>query len=314
MKSLWKISIFVLLGLLLSFGKGYAQKMHFVIVTQDDPRIGSGADKQTMLKLANSVEDVVGIDVQTHIIDGASASISRVQSTINNLSIAANDIVWYYYSGHGINYNTWPQSDQGKVALTKVHDILKGTNARLTIAMYDCCNYDTPVANPPAQLVPRTFFWKFLFLEAKGNLISSSCTSTEYSFGANGVGGIFTNSFIDALNEGKSWTEIMESSERRTKGIAAEKGRSQDPQWAMENFQDVGNAATPPAPGNYPADRVQSLEDAAKRIQKSIRMQMGKGFEKVTVTVKDLKRWNPGLTERNFKTNNGGKIYWDLDK
>ena len=136
------------------------------------------------------------MNVEASFINGVSASKSRIRSEISQANLGSNDVVWYYYSGHGENYDTWPQSAQEGVPLTWVHSQLSNTPSRLTIAMYDCCTYRSPQYDPPSGIRPKSAFYKLLFLESSGNIISSSCSSGQFSYGNEVTGGLFTNSFV----------------------------------------------------------------------------------------------------------------------
>jgi hypothetical protein len=311
-KKTFNLKMLLLVALLFAGFDGIAQKIHMIVVTQNDNRIGSPTDKENIKDFSATLEQYVGVDVNMVFIDGAVASEDKIKSTVQNLQASANDVIWYYYSGHGINFNTWPESDEQSVPLTWVHSTLKNTNARLTIASYDCCNYDEPVENPPSELSPRSFFLKFLFLQSKGNIIVSSCSSEEFSYGANGVGGVFTNSLIDALLEGKSWEDVLQKAKQNTSEIAATSRKEQVPKYAFENFQDTGETPIPPAPGRIRIRTNDTLEKIASRLEKLI---LDKDGTEITITAKDLQRWNPGVTDSNLhRYNNDRKLYWDLEQ
>lgn len=78
------------------------------------------------------------LEVNVILINDVDASQERVFSEIDKTFAGKDDIIWYYYSGFGQNYDGWPISTEGQLPLTKVHKKLKTTDARLTLAMYDC--------------------------------------------------------------------------------------------------------------------------------------------------------------------------------
>lgn len=275
-----------------------AQTLHFIIATQSEGAegIGSQQDKINMKALAQEIEqNVPGLSVKTTLIDGAYASKSRIQNELSS-SIGPNDVVWYYYSGHGINYDTWPMSAEEDVPLTWVHNELKRTPARLTIAMYDCCTWDLPTAEPPSGLRPRSSYYKFLFLEAKGNIIAASCSSTQFSYGKPSVGGLYTNNFIDALRSQSKWENILKAAKESTIVSAREDGENQIPIYDIQV-----ETTTPVAAPSVPTKRYNSLSAVAQAMTRACHANGKRGAK---VNIGDIQRWNPGVTNSNFKSFN----------
>lgn len=272
-----------------------AQTLHMFIVTQQDDNIGAPVDKETMKALADEIRtNVPSLDIKIKTINGADASESRIFSEIDRAGAGNNDIIWYYYSGHGLTYDGWPMSDQGEVPLTTVHKKLKTTNARLTLAMYDCCNVDDPIADPPSDLRAKSAYYKLLFLTAKGNIISASCSTSELSFGHPAAGGVYTNAFIDAIRTEASWKDIMIATKRMTKTNAQKEGRSQIPIYDIQNYTTEQMANAP----SYRTKRYNKLEKLAISVSKTYRISYN---GKEDITIFDIMHWNPGVTEANFK-------------
>jgi hypothetical protein len=242
-------------------------------------------------------------------INGSDADKSKITETLDSMDIDSNDVIWYYYTGRGMNYDTLPVSDEGEVPLTWVHQKLMDTDARLTIASYDCINNQAQIVNPPSGYSAKSFMLKFLFLESKGDIIISSSSSEKFSYGKNGVGGIFTNSLIDALMDNSSWSDVLESATRRTKQVAQEYGKVQEPKYEMKNMEKPESTNIIAIPGRFKVrGEYASFTELSTTIQKAI--SAAKGTE-ITITVSDLMRWNLGLTEENWKSYKRIEIDWD---
>lgn len=292
----WNFKWLYCLAFVFGLSNVYAQSpdLYAFIVTQADSDIGAPVDKINMGNLMKNIkENVPGMNVHVKFIDGAVASQNKIKQLIRSSNIDANDVVWYYYSGHGENYDTWPQSGEKEVPLTWVHTQLKSTNARLTIAMYDCCSYSSPESDPPNDLNPKSSFYKLLFLEAKGNVIAASCSSTQYSFGNPASGGIFTNEFIDALREKSNWDDVFATTKRLTTQVARERERVQVPTYAIQ-------VNTPP-PAMAPSLKTRKYQSLSA-IATEMTISANQNGRNVTIKIKDIKRWNPGVTEDNFKS------------
>lgn len=308
----FNFKMLLLIALLFVGFEGIAQKIHMIIVNQTNKaqNIGSNTDKANMEKFATTLETYAGVDVNVTNIRGADATKSKITSTLQSLSIGSNDVVWYYYTGHGLNYDTWPESDEGEVPLMWVHQQLMATSARLTIAAYDACNWQEAIASPPSGYSAKSFMLKFLFLESKGDIIIASTSSEMFSYGKTGVGGIFTNSLLDALMDNSSWKKVLESATQRTKQVAQQSGKTQEPKYELKNMEEPEHTDIIPAPGDFKIRRAYaSLDELAKAIESSI--EKGESNLKITLTGNDVLRWNPKMTEENWKTFN--KVYWDLE-
>lgn len=287
------VFVFVLFGFA-PIQRCFAQTLHLIIVAQNDSDIGSPKDLVTMKNLAQEIKDNVdGLTVRTLQLNSASASKSVIRNKLFSANIGSNDIVWYYYSGHGKNYDGWPRTDEQKIPLTWVHNQLKDTRARLTLATYDICSWHSPVASPPSDIRPKSTFYGLLFMQAKGNIIMASSAPDQHSYGHPQSGGIFTNSFIDALRANSNWDDVLVDAKRQTASLAREIGKAQVPIYDNQSRMDGPQAA--------PAYRVRSgetLESIAKAMEEGARA-MG---HKVKIRVSDIQRWNPGVTNQNLHT------------
>lgn len=204
-------------------------------------------------------------------------------SVLNNLSCKENDIVFFYYSGHGLRAENessqYPEmvlhvpydgaTPNDLYPLYKVYQTIKGKNPRLAIVFGDLCNstikgyYSEYGSSRGAttKSVEACDIYKNLFLNVKGGVIAASSkpghTSGCYTYkdGTEG-GGTFTASFLDCLgyfvSQGKelNWNSLLENARELTKhrSYPDEYGEKQTPVFSTKDLVKAEAPATPPAP------------------------------------------------------------------
>ncbi len=271
----------------------------FLVIQQDAGDVGSLDDGENMSALMDDVKELVpGINLIVKELSGEEATKERIQSELASISNCANDVIWYYYSGHGRNNDTYPESE-AEVPLTWVYSSLKQKGARLTISMYDCCTYQEPTAQPPADIHPRTAGWKPMLLTSKGDYLSSACSSREFSYGRAGAGGIYTNNFIDAFREGAGWEATFDKAKQ---GTIADKP-TQHPVWASQNTGVLQSVMAP----SHKVREGETWEDIVKEMNKSLEFNK----QSLRVTVEKLKAYSKNQPYKDFaKPPVGAKIYF----
>lgn len=179
---------------------------------------------------------------------------SRLESALNNLSCDKDDIVFFYYSGHGgrspqetrdqfpwmqlvVDPYRTPWNASQYYALSQVSNRIKAKHPRLSIVLGDLCN---SVSNAiPSKNIPEMKgatkmskapcdFYKDLFLKVKGSIIASSSKPGETS-AACSEGGAFTICFTEALqimvsnNMEPDWNTLLEGAKLRTSSAMNDK-------------------------------------------------------------------------------------------
>ncbi|MDO5524697.1 MAG: caspase family protein [Prevotella sp.] len=216
----------------------------------------------------------IGYNLKKSYYYGTSESFSRnsLEQMINGLSCSPDDIVFFYYSGHGgraENENTiFPEmclfvNDADLVSksqLYPLHDVysrIKAKNPRLTIVMGDLCNSvmegfyrDDSKASKGATILSKGTcnVYKNLFLNAKGGIIVASSepnyTSSCYVYQENGkwytAGSYLTHSFLCVLKyfvdkgEDISWENLFDNTIALTKDYTKNKEHPQTPIYKSE--------------------------------------------------------------------------------
>ena len=111
------------------------------------------------------------------------------------------------------------QINRNSLGISQAYDILTKKNARLNIVLGDMCNSSIGVprpVNPESYftfghrdgsnfLIRDTLKLRKLFINARGNLLSSAAKPDELASGNSTAGGYYTTGFIDALREAASF-------------------------------------------------------------------------------------------------------------
>lgn len=200
-----------------------------------DPKAGKGC-KQDMLNMTamfnNIAEDMQLAKPIIRYIMGSNFNKRSLIDTLNRfLKPGANDIVIFYYTGHGYrlpnDQNDYPRMIlsnnytertlfRQSMPMADVRRILqtKRESARLTFIINDCCNTVFPLprlfgllpflgTRSLGSYVATHNFIK-LFMEPRGIIQIGSSGKGEYSIGNPTIGGYYTTEFLASLNQSLS--------------------------------------------------------------------------------------------------------------
>lgn len=223
-----------------------AQTIHWLtFIDTTDPNVGK-LDINGREVLYNHFINVVNAAVtekgyKTNIQDiyGSTLSPQKCKDIISNLNVTSDDIVIFYYIGHGthgtVGGSPWPMMFMGQnnpndlVRLEDdVHKNLLSKGARLTATIGMCCNVyqNIPRTDTPSFGVNygNTFLTdtekkaiQKMFLEHKGDFLLSSASPGQSSVGGNtplGPMDLFTcvlvKNFEDSASEGDlEWSTLF---------------------------------------------------------------------------------------------------------
>lgn len=245
---------------------GIGQTFHAIIFANtDNSSIGESVavDFKRMELEMTTIAKSIGYTLKKYNYYGNPDNFNRdkLETALTNLSCSSNDIVFFYYSGHGgraMNETTkFPEmclfvnrenfkSDSQLYPLYDVYERIRKKNPRLTIVMGDLCNsimkgfYRNDNHNSKGATIlskGTCDVYKNLFLNVKGGLIAASSepkyTSGCYIFKEGDkwyhAGGYFTHSFLCLLQycvgEGKnvSWESLMDGTITLTRDLTKEK-------------------------------------------------------------------------------------------
>ena len=226
-------------------------KIHFILVANtSDPRIGTSVQKD-VVNLSSQIKDVavfLKLTLDYVEVSGANFGKKGVEAALANLKPGPDDIVIFYYSGHGysLEQNTsqqYPQFDLRQsrfdditVATLNVADVyntIKTKSARFNLVLADCCNSNLGLLKPEGKNFALTakslLTWDKnycynLFLKSKGSILATAAKKGEFAYGNTDVGGYFTSNFVTALekylskfqNTTPNWEEIIAEAQSTT--------------------------------------------------------------------------------------------------
>ncbi len=220
---------------LLAFVTSYAQKgnLYFFTIIQEDEGIGSEQDGGNMNNLVKEIAGSIHYQLTAISIPSTEFTRIRLMQEIRKYTYNSKDVIWVYYSGHGRNYDTWPETDESELPISAVDSLLKHQNAHLTLAMYDCCTSEMPqiLAKNKEYTTCSFNFYGELFVKTAANIKIASASSQQYAYGSHLSGGNFTNCFIDALRMGAVWENILSNAKMTTNNMAKEQKHIQNPQY-----------------------------------------------------------------------------------
>lgn len=232
-----------------------AAAIHFIVVANtEDARIGTSVVKD-VTNLYSQVKDVatfLKLPLRYTEVKGSKFGKTNVEAAINNLKPGSNDIVIFYYSGHGYSNEDIPSQpypqfdlrqsrfDDIKVATLNALDVfnrIKAKNARLNLIITDCCNSNLGLLRPEgknfAQTAKSLLTWDQsycydLFMKSKGSILATAAKKGQYAYGNTDLGGYFTSNLVTSLEKylskfqttSPTWEEIIAEAQASTVNLS----------------------------------------------------------------------------------------------
>lgn len=218
---------------------------------------------------------------------------SSLDNVLNSLTCDPDDIVFFYYSGHGGRAENEQSSFPEMVLkvsgtpytsdlypLYNVYKRIRRKSPRLTIVMGDLCNslmkgfFTHEKQSKGATVLSKNVcdVYKNLFLNVEGGLITASSKPGQTSGCNEEVGGFFTISYLSVLqyyvkeNRDISWEFLMDSAVELTKEITG--GASPQTPIYLSELQKATHSPSTSA-SQTPQTPLQS-NDAATNLQDKI--------------------------------------------
>ena len=197
----------------------------------DDPISQSiRVDLSNMTRWLDILEQRNIIKIERTLINGNKATLATIQNTLKNLSSNPNDVVLFYFSGHGgmENGETFINTHDNKFFFRKdLTKILTEKQGRLRIAITDACSNDidgysaSRSLSRAAKAANGDFdeIYKKLLYEYEGMLDIAASSKGEYAWSTDDLGGFFTHYFIKEgmlKNPTDNWNDIFEKAKDRT--------------------------------------------------------------------------------------------------
>lgn len=228
-------------------------KFHLIVVGDiEDSTIGPACNKdlQRTIETFDSLRRYLGITgFITTTIAGKELSKTNVQIAVDNLTPGANDIVVFYYSGHGfrtLGENKAYPNLKLKTLHTNRKDVLdnslniedifvaiKNKGARFNLVMSDCCNDDILSTNisgtKPGKTRGSGIEWsennvRTLFLDKKPvSILVTAALSGQRAASNKNFGSFFSYFFKTSLEDyasrsknNVSWEQLLQEAKKQT--------------------------------------------------------------------------------------------------
>ncbi len=227
------------------------------VINSKEPTIGHECyrDKENISNLFEQIAATLEIELKQQTVTGKDFGKANVLKAIANIHPGKDDIVVFYYSGHGFRFKgekdrPFPQLDlrtpppvysaevinASTQNAEEILDLVKAKGARLNIVLGDCCNAEIEFyrrfPNEGGMAAPPTLYDKqvteMLFLKTQGSLLMTAAKKGQYAVADELKGGIFTFEFNDVMetflldpDAKPSWKEIFDMTRKKTKADAA---------------------------------------------------------------------------------------------
>lgn len=203
---------------------------------------GVEKDLRNMQAEVQEISHYTGLELKTVMITGQDVRQDKIRSELANLKVNSDDVVLFFYSGHGSHENKdpnnpWPylllSRDKSTIDLETINSILMSKHPRFLLSVANACNsLEAPKDSPgdfkmDAQ-IDYTWLvnhdWKAennyrkLFLETNGTILVTSSKVGEPSYGKPSYGGYYPYAFVVSLQQEvqyfnhPSWGSILKKS------------------------------------------------------------------------------------------------------
>ena len=240
------VLLWVLCGFLLLPLTAAAQEVHVLLVIMDsDPDIGYSVkmDSQNMKEMLRDVDDVYDTNIKTLYSSAGQTTIANIKDEIRALRPGRDDVVLFYFAGHG---GMMSQADRRTYLLVsepkapnKLDMLLRSDleaeiekhSCRLKLIITDCCS-SAPASSDSEREIDFTGtdtvesgVIRNLFAEHTGLLHVNGATEGQKGFSSSATdGGIFTDAFIDAISQDSDvnedgfveWGEVFTVARKQT--------------------------------------------------------------------------------------------------
>ncbi len=194
-----------------------------------DSTIGAGCKKdlENLGPLFKRIPFELDLPIKEISVLGPTFSKQNVLNAINNIQPKKQDIVVFYYSGHGFSFKDddkvkYPQLDlrsnppvyNEKIIkastrnIGQVFEVIKSKGARLNLVISDCCNTEIDfyrkwpnaiqVTREP-KVAPNRIEMANLFLKRRANILLAAADKEQYAVVDPLLGSLFTYQFSDKL-------------------------------------------------------------------------------------------------------------------
>ncbi|WP_188929137.1 caspase family protein [Dyadobacter endophyticus] len=216
-----------------------AQSFYAILVADTkDPSLGASCEKdlEEMSGTLRHISKKIEYNYREITCNQDKFGKGGIQEAISKIQCKPEDIIFFYYTGHGINTNAEKSNfpilylKDENLELETVHRLLKEKKPRFCLTLGDCCNNllagtrTMRTARPVVRgirVTDDTQIARKLFLEANGDLLISSARKGEKATAHPNEGSFYSNTWIQALayaeghNTHVSWETLLADAENR---------------------------------------------------------------------------------------------------
>jgi len=239
---------------------------HLILITDLNAKrieLGMKKDLAKIQKVMRTIAKSTGLSLKEKIFVGKKTDPQEIFAYLRSLSVNADDVVLFYFSGHGFRTdqnpaNLWPilafEKAHVGIQFEEIATFLQKKQARLTLMFADCCNNFITTkkhAKPKDKILLKGVGkhlkqgYTKLFLKSHGTLIVASAKPGDYSYTNNLEGSLYTTALIMALKETIKlpleqikWSTIIESAKSKLAKVVLQ---SQVQQHPIENNAIIEN-------------------------------------------------------------------------
>ena len=220
-----------------------------VVANINDTAIGPSCkkDMERTVETFTRLTDFMKIKLDYKTISGKDYNKENVEKELKNLSPGPNDIVVFYYSGHGFRkpkdnrrfpyIDLRPKPDGtymvNSLNMEDIYESIKKKGARLNLVMSDCCNTEvtasnaigTPVARKKGLLMTYNLEnCRTLFLNPKPvSILATAADAGQKASSNNEFGGFFSFFFkasmenqLSFFKKNVSWESLLQDAKKQT--------------------------------------------------------------------------------------------------
>ena len=225
-------------------------RLHLFIVANTKEKIIGGScalDKERTLQTFTDLSQYLGIRLLVDTVTGTKYNKKNVEEGLKKLKPSPNDIVVFYYSGHGyrrvggksrfpfIDLRAKPSDDhvQQSLGMEDIFTNIKKKGARINLILSDCCNNDVAATNivgsKPMKTKASGLPWseeniRELFLNKTPiSVLATSADEGQKASGNDKFGGFFSyffktsmESYCSKLKTHPSWDVVLQTTKMQT--------------------------------------------------------------------------------------------------
>ena len=225
-------------------------KIHLLIVANTKEKIIGGScalDKERTQQTFTELSKYLGINLVIDSVLGNNYNKKNVEESIRKLKPSANDIVVFYYSGHGYRHprikSRFPSIDlrskpseshlTQSMAIEDIYLAIKKKGARTNLVLSDCCNNDVTETNivgtKPMKTKSSGLQWseenvRQLFLNKTPiSILATSADTGQKASGNASFGGFFSyffktsmENYCSKLKSNPTWDVVLQTSQTQT--------------------------------------------------------------------------------------------------